>query len=47
MNARLYDPLPGHFLSPDPYIQMPLIYGYCGLLHFVRNDVTDAGSCVT
>ncbi len=23
MNARLYDPLTGRFLSPDPYIQMP------------------------
>ena len=23
MNARLYDPLVGRFLSPDPYIQMP------------------------
>ena len=23
MNARLYDPLPGRFLSPDPYVQMP------------------------
>ncbi|MCM1501405.1 MAG: hypothetical protein NC115_01905 [Bacteroidales bacterium] len=23
MNARLYDPLVGRFLSPDPYVQMP------------------------
>lgn len=23
MNARLYDPVSGRFLSPDPYIQMP------------------------
>ena len=23
MNARLYDPLVGRFLSPDPYIQAP------------------------
>lgn len=23
MNARLYDPLIGRFLSPDPYVQMP------------------------
>ena len=23
MNARLYDPLLGRFLSPDPYVQMP------------------------
>ena len=35
MNARLYDPLVGRFLSPDPYIQAPDIpgnfnrYSYC------------------
>ena len=35
MNARLYDPLLGRFLSPDPYVQMPDFtqaynrYGYC------------------
>ena len=23
MNARLYDPAIGRFLSPDPYVQMP------------------------
>ena len=23
MNARLYDPVIGRFLSPDPYVQMP------------------------
>ncbi|WP_255417328.1 RHS repeat domain-containing protein [Proteiniphilum sp. X52] len=23
MNARLYDPALGRFLSPDPYVQMP------------------------
>ena len=23
MNARLYDPLLGRFLSPDPYVQAP------------------------
>lgn len=23
MNARLYDPILGRFLSPDPYVQMP------------------------
>jgi RHS repeat-associated protein len=23
MNARLYDPLPGRFLSPDPFVQLP------------------------
>ncbi len=23
MNARLYDPVLGRFLSPDPYVQMP------------------------
>ena len=23
MNARLYDPVPGRFLSPDPYVQAP------------------------
>jgi RHS repeat-associated protein len=35
MNARLYDPVLGRFLSPDPYIQMPDFtqnfnrYSYC------------------
>mgnify|MGYP001025115524 FL=1 len=35
MNARLYDPVLGRFLSPDPYVQMPDFtqaynrYGYC------------------
>ena len=35
MNARLYDPMLGRFLSPDPYVQMPDFsqnynrYGYC------------------
>lgn len=35
MNARLYDPLLGRFLSPDPYVQMPDFtqnfnrYSYC------------------
>lgn len=35
MNARLYDPVIGRFLSPDPYIQMPDFtqnfnrYSYC------------------
>lgn len=35
MNARLYDPLLGRFLSPDPYVQMPDFsqnfnrYAYC------------------
>lgn len=35
MNARLYDPLTGRFLSPDPYIQLPDFtqnlnrYSYC------------------
>jgi RHS repeat-associated protein len=35
MNARLYDPLLGRFLSPDPYVQMPEFsqsfnrYSYC------------------
>jgi RHS repeat-associated protein len=35
MNARLYDPLLGRFLSPDPYVQLPDIvrsynrYSYC------------------
>ena len=23
MNARLYDPILGRFLSPDPYVQLP------------------------
>jgi RHS repeat-associated protein len=35
MNARLYDPLLGRFLAPDPYVQNPLLsqnfnrYAYC------------------
>lgn len=35
MNARLYDPVLGRFLSPDPYVQAPLFsqnynrYSYC------------------
>lgn len=35
MNARLYDPILGRFLSPDPYVQMPDFtqnfnrYAYC------------------
>ena len=35
MNARLYDPVLGRFLSPDPYVQMPDVtqnfnrYSYC------------------
>lgn len=35
MNARLYDPMLGRFLSPDPYVQLPDFtqsfnrYGYC------------------
>ncbi|MDR2423293.1 MAG: RHS repeat-associated core domain-containing protein [Prevotellaceae bacterium] len=35
MNARLYDPILGRFLSPDPYVQMPDFtqnfnrYSYC------------------
>ena len=35
MNARLYDPVLGRFLSPDPYVQLPDFtqamnrYGYC------------------
>ena len=35
MNARLYDPILGWFLSPDPYVQLPDFtqamnrYGYC------------------
>jgi len=35
MNARLYDPILGRFLSPDPYVQLPDFtqamnrYGYC------------------
>jgi hypothetical protein len=35
MNARLYDPALGRFLSPDPYVQMPDFsqnfnrYSYC------------------
>ncbi|MDE7444023.1 MAG: hypothetical protein K2M65_07685, partial [Muribaculaceae bacterium] len=35
MNARLYDPMLGRFLSPDPYVQMPDFtqsfnrYAYC------------------
>ena len=35
MNARLYDPVLGRFLSPDPYVQMPDFsqnfnrYSYC------------------
>lgn len=35
MNARLYDPVLGRFLSPDPYVQIPDFtqaynrYGYC------------------
>lgn len=35
MNARLYDPMLGRFLSPDPYVQIPDFtqsfnrYGYC------------------
>ncbi len=35
MNARLYDPAVGRFLSPDPYVQMPDLvqnynrYSYC------------------
>lgn len=35
MNARLYDPVVGRFLSPDPYVQMPDFsqsfnrYSYC------------------
>ena len=35
MNARLYDPMLGRFLSPDPYVQMPDFtqnfnrYSYC------------------
>ena len=24
MNARLYDPVLGRFVSPDPYVQMPV-----------------------
>jgi RHS repeat-associated protein len=26
MNGRLYDPVVGRFLSPDPYIQAPLCF---------------------
>lgn len=35
MNARLYDPLLGRFLCPDPYVQIPDFmqsfnrYSYC------------------
>jgi len=35
MNGRVYDPLPGQFLSPDNYVQTPDFtqnfkrYGYC------------------
>lgn len=35
MNARLYDPVLGRFLSPDPFVQMPDFtqnfnrYSYC------------------
>jgi hypothetical protein len=35
MNGRLYDPLVGRFISPDPYVQMPDYsqnvsrYSYC------------------
>jgi RHS repeat-associated protein len=35
MNARLYDPALGRFLSPDPYVQAPEFsqnfnrYAYC------------------
>ena len=44
MNARLYDPVIGRFLSPDPYVQMPDFtqnfnrYSYCLNNPFVYID---------
>ncbi|GBU08844.1 hypothetical protein AwDysgo_21750 [Bacteroidales bacterium] len=46
MNARLYDPVLGRFLSPDPYVQMPDFsqnfnrYSYClnNPLRYVDQD---------
>lgn len=44
MNARLYDPVLGRFLSPDPYVQMPDFtqnfnrYSYCLNNPFVYID---------
>ena len=34
MNARLYDPLLGRFLSPDPYVQAPDLNVVSRLAHF-------------
>ena len=45
MNARLYDPLVGRFLSPDPFIQTPSFsqsfnrYSYCVNNPLKHNDV--------
>lgn len=46
MNARLYDPVLGRFLSPDPYVQMPDYsqnynrYSYCMNNPLMYNDKT-------
>ena len=49
MNARLYDPLLGRFLSPDPYVQMPFYsqnfnrYSYCLNNPLRYNDLSGEG----
>lgn len=46
MNARLYDPVLGRFLSPDPYVQSPDMsqnfnrYSYCLNNPLMHTDVT-------
>lgn len=46
MNARLYDPMLGRFLSPDPYVQMPDFsqnynrFSYCMNSPLMYNDIT-------
>ena len=46
MNARLYDPVIGRFVSPDPYVQNPLFsqsynrYSYCWNNPLIYTDPT-------
>ena len=38
MNARLYDPVIGRFLSPDPYVQNPFFSQFYNRYAYVRNN---------
>ncbi len=47
MNARLYDPAAGRFLSPDPYVQAPEIAKYAKGLKWASYGFTAVSAGVT